>query len=697
MGSELTYTDWTERLCRHFFHEGRAQQPVTFFVDDELLSQIEGSGNPEHGVASLSAAIRSRISRDTYGRRFNRIDLECTTWKVSGATGCPPSLPLLAATVLAASRMAREQGIAAHNYWRRFRDLLDLHEENDLRGINDVLPGLWNQLSWWLDEHCHGNLGRSTIQEDPWWTIIGYALSQALFRESDRQHLTELFQKIGLLPGEEPKPQELLQYFKAWAAGSPLSPGARHMADDARYDDRLAAILVDEASRWDGVLRDERGRKIGALVLAYEPFPQPVYTIAAERPTGFPDHVGFLKDGKHWKLTPSIDGWYGETWPLDPQWLKDGLRLESDGFVLALRPSPVVPLAQNQILGCWASSGRVEPGEKYAILVEAAHAASVQSFLGTHARGGWRREGNAFAPRGWVLFTGVVIEESLPEPPPGPLGILAPRVRERPTLKGGLPLDDVLAIYLCGGEPDLWLPSLLGQGTRVTIDGRMVMASAGERVPLAGRQLPAGQHETVVGATVLRFSTTERLREAMPVGSGTLGHRLSKQEDAYAAESAGPTMLPSELPAGEVAVSGACLTGASEDIPRSGLSILLPLAARRYWLVGASPSEFEEPLEPARPRWVNRAGDGALYPIGFEATAPFDIVWVVVERQGEVTARVRTHAPPSADPPLPGAKSDEWCAVFDAEPELDSETERELWLQYRAAAAAIRVRPAAKP
>src|SRR5690348_3635913 len=110
VSSTLTYADWTERLCLHFFKEERTGQPVTFFVDDDLLGALEGSGDPDLGVASLTAAVRSRLSRDTYGRRFARIDSECTSWKVAGAAGCPPSLSLLAVAVLAGTRMARERG-----------------------------------------------------------------------------------------------------------------------------------------------------------------------------------------------------------------------------------------------------------------------------------------------------------------------------------------------------------------------------------------------------------------------------------------------------------------------------------------------------------------------------------------------------------------------------------------------------------
>jgi hypothetical protein len=686
--TSLSYAEWVDLLGRYFFHEGRSGQPVTFFVDDELLGGLEGSGDPDQGAASLTGAVRARLSPDSHGRRFNRIDVASTEWKVSGAEGCPPSLPLLAVAVLAATRMAREQGIAATNYWKRFRGLLDLEERTDLRGVNEVLPGLWQQLTWWLDEHHGGRLGRSTIEADPWWTIIGYALSQALFRESDRQHLTDLFRRIGLAPGEEPNPRELLQYFKAWARGSPLSAGARHMASDARYDERSTAILVDEASRWDGVLRDERGRKLGSLVLAYEPTPRPTYTLAAERPLGFPAQANFSANGNTRRLTASIEGWYGETWPLEQIWLQEGLRLEAGEFILVYRPGPVIPLARNPVLGCWASVSRVEPGERYVVLVERAHTQMVETFLCEHAREDWNREDDAFAPPGWVLFSGVVLEESLAEIPAAPLAVLAPRLRERPTLKGGLLLDSGVSLYLSGGEPDLWLPSLLDTKTVVRINGIAVDASPGQRIALADRRLPSGSQEVVVGAATLRFATTRQFRAGMPPGAGTLGHELAKEKGRYEAHSVGATRLPDTRPAGEVAIAGAHLLGLETDLPASRPTIVLPLAAKRYRLVGAAPGDVVEPREPARPPWLDRAGNGTLYPIGFEVSPDFDAVWVIIERSDRITVRLRHPRPPAAAPARPSSRINDWCSVFDLDPELDGE-QHELWLQYRALAATL--------
>jgi hypothetical protein len=508
-----------------------------------------------------------------------------------------------------------------------------------------------------------------------------------LFRESDRQHLTELFRRIGLVPGEDVASPELLQYFKAWAPKSPLSPGARLMANDERYDERLAALLADEAARWDGVLRDERGRSIGSIVLAFESFPGPTYRLAAERAPGFPDHAIFASRGLSVELSGLADeAWYSESLDLEPKWLHDGLRLESEDYVLVLRPSAVVLLAQNPILGCWAAVPRLEPSQKYMVLVADDLVEELESFLSAHAMAGWQRASSlGFAPPGWTLFSGVVVEAAPTKAPEGALSVLVPLIRERPTLRGGLLLDSDVGLYLEGGEPDVWLPSMLEEGTHVFVDGRKLGASPGQRIPLRQLSLCPGNHEVRVGLSSLRFRTVDAFRTGDAPGTGQVGHRLVRSGDTFLPASLGATEKTSEE--GSISVAGARITGSAGDLPPGRPTIVLPLAARRYRLVGCRPGEIAFPTEPGRAAWLDSVGTHGLFPIGFEVYPGFDVVWVVVDRVGRATARLRVrHAPDLSDTRDElNAYLADWIEVFSEDVDVSYEAV-DLWTGYQEAA-----------
>jgi hypothetical protein len=680
-GVGVTYADWAERLCAHFFHEGRAGEPVTFFVDDELLGELDGSGDPTAGVENLRDAVRTRISPDSWGQRFARIDTESFAWKVQGAVGPPPALPLLAVAVLAGTHMAASTGISATNYWTRFRQLLDLPAKDDLRGRGEVFPELWKHLAWWLDEQNDAKRGRSTIDLEPYPSIIGFALSQSLFRESDRQHLSELFQRIGLTEGEEIDGRELLQYFKAWVPRSTLSRGAKLMASDANYDERLASILRDEADRFDGTLRDSAGRRIADLVILFEPFPAPTYRVAASRPDAFPERAAFRNGSLVVELSPLVEGWYAETWPLDARWLADGLKVEHGSFVLRLHQRDVIPFSRNRDFGCWSSVARIEPSEPHMLLVANERDDEVAAYLAEHALGGWKAESSAFAPEGWTLFANVVFERAPLSAPPGALEVLVPVLRERPTLKGGLALDTSLRIYLHGGEPDLWLPSLLAEETVIQIDGATIEASAGARVPLRELKLEPGVHEISVGLTQLSFQNVSSLKFNEAEGTGSVRHLLHAEGGAYLPVSVGATANESQWPDdAEVIACGAHLTG--EELPDARHTVVLPLAADNYVLVGARCGEVMRVSKPERPKWLDDVSGKKLWPIGFEVYPEFDVVWEVRERLGRRIARLRSPIAPDGATQLLDEDCGAWRDLFRKGAEV-ADGDVALWDAYR--------------
>jgi hypothetical protein len=663
----ISYNSWSTILRERFYNETRAGKPATLFVDDDILDEIAAQHSVEDGVASLTDAVRSRLSLDSHGRRFARLEDESSRWKATGGDSDPPALPLLALAVLAASRMGAADGLATHNYWRRFRNLFGF-TQNDLKGNGEAFPSLWQHLRWWLDDKNEGRLGYCTAKTHPNWTIIGYALSQALFREADRRRLTEFFQKISLEPGEQLPSAELLTYFRAWAPLSPLGSNAKAIASDPDYEEWLVDILGEEAAHWDGVVRDETGRRVGRLAIGLETFPAPSYFLVAQRPDTFPISANFAnEDGVTFVADGDAGAWYAETLPLDPDWLTKGLRLEHEAFVLSYRPARVIALGEDADMGCWVSVTRIQPGEDYQVLAQGGVAEDVREFLGAYDLDGvWHeitRPGAA--PPGWTLFTDVAIR---PVPPsatiPEALKPLVPSPRERLTLRDGLILNRAIALYLVGGEPDLWLPTLLTEeSVTVTVGNLKIEAAPGQRVELRELGLPAGTHTVTAGpGDPLTFTTVQSLGALEGEGSGTLGIAMNRSGSSFTSATAGAAPLSES--AGSIWIAGAALTGDTSLAPPARETIVLPLHAREYVLLGRRPGEIMRPSEPAgRPEWMTSVGDAGLFPFGYEVHPAFDPVWVIVERAGGTTVRLRHHATPSMQPADDASGKDirDWC------------------------------------
>ena len=302
---------------------------------------------------------------------------------------------------------------------------------------------------------------------------------------------------------------------------------------------------------------------------------------------------------------------------------------------------------------------------------------------------GWTRvriEG--FAPSGWVLFADVVIEVATESDIEGPLAVLAPSIRERPSLRGGLPVEPALDLYLRGGEPDLWLPSLITEDTAVTVSGRPISARPAERISLRDLSLPVGSHEILVGSeSQLQFSTTDHLHDGKAPGTGSVVEVLRRTEEGYEAVSARPVRRTAELASAEVAVAGARLYGDPRDLPSSRTTVVLPVGAKEYALLGAHPGQILRPKQPAKADWMASVGERGLFPIGFEVYADFDVVWVLVRWQRGVEVRLRADTAPAGEVDTDASPSqvEAWRRSFDSGGPT-GEDKAKLWAAYSALA-----------
>jgi len=686
-----SYDAWSEALRVHFFVESNAGIPVTFFVDGDALAEVAGIEDPSVAEAALASLVRRKLLPESTGDAFSRVVDDSWSWRLKYPDSAPSFLPVLAVAVLAAAHMARTEDWAAHNYYKPLREILRLPGGSGmLAGYDNAMESLWNHLTWWLNDYNAGRLGLSSVPSHPSPAYIGYALSQALFRSSDRQRLTHFFLALDLAPGGPIEAAELLTYFRAWSPRSHLSPGAREMARRDEYREVLAGILMAEWNRWDGSLRDERGRRLGQILITLDLYLRPRLAFVAERPRGFPGQATFNFEETRGgvPLSAASNGFYSELpFEVSANALDTGLRGQFEGFALGLTPSPIVPFRQHEGLGCWASVRQLVPGEQHWILARDDHAAMVRDYLREAAMAG-AREAQAVAPRGWTFFRDVVIDAAPHDVPNLVLSRVVPSVTARPSLWGGLPIASNPDLYLSGGEPDLWVPTTqVGETLPLAIDGRLVSSDfGGGRVALSERGLVAGEHVITVGPSRLRLQTTDTISVVNSRGSGALSHQLRLMDGSYVASSArGASETASTTPAGTVQVVGISLLGAADDLPtRARAPLLLPAKAGQYIVLGVVAGEVVRPqVPPESPRWVRTI---APYSAGREFSPSFDVAWVLVAwRLGEWEARLRSALEPQpCDPDITKASSvRDWCRCFlELEPRMSLDA-LQLWSRYR--------------
>ncbi len=661
-----------------------------------MVAELAQSGSPSDAIQSLTTAVSRRLDLKA-SNVFSHVDQDFHEWKMRGSRGAPPSLPLLALAVLAATRMAREEGISSANYYLRFRRLLNIDGKGEPRGYSESVPFFWEQLRGWLNVANDGQLGVSTVTGNQHLTNIGFALSQALFRTADRQRLTHFFQWIDLQPGDDISAGELLALFRSWAPRrSSIHGGVLRMADSDKFAEQLASILQTEARHWDGALRDESGRRLGRILIVAQLFPKPKLSFFAQCPPGFPDHATFAsKTGLRVSVSRQAEGWYGEL-AIAPGHMADllqkGLKLESDGFALEYKADRVVPLSENTEISGWASTRQVYPGEPHWILARSDSSAAVALYLQRYAEDGWRLyERRESFPAGWNLFRDVLIDK-VPTDVPAELARIAPTVRERPAFFGGLPLSKYPATYLWLGEPDLWIPpSFAPEARTVTIDDRVLDRPATGQVALRELGLQAGAHRVQVGPSTRQFGTIRTLRDPKALNKATLGYTLVRDGNRLVTATVNPSALVDRDNDPEVHLIGASITRGNVDaISKSYPPLLFPKGAEEYILIGAKPGDLKRVSEPPPPAWVAVL---PLYSKVFEVLPEFETVWLLIRwRTAPPEVRLVAGKGPLNEPTAgrpPEAISD-WAGTIQSTPD-PAVPELELWNEYQKVAQGIRL------
>ncbi|MGC4154863.1 MAG: hypothetical protein QM628_17565 [Propionicimonas sp.] len=642
------YAHWQERLAQEFF-DGRSGQPIVMFVDQSELDHIAGPG--VDGARSLASAVRTLADPAAGRTMFNGIRALNRHWASSGKVGPPPTLPLLALTVLAASEMRRDAAGAAHNYYIRLAGtLLPDADEQTLEDLRfDLGQGgafldaveIWQEIDRWLTQQG-GTFGVSTIPHDLGrYSRIGYPLSQTLVRRSDRATLTRFFDRMDFKRHGVPQPTPLLDLLRLWVRRRPQGFSDRFVQslEDPNLGGMIARLIHSLAETWDGIVVTAEGLRRLDLRLTIDIDRREAWWVIPMVPSA-PDDILSI-DGREILITASRSTPLYDAEGLPPVTaddLRDGVVARGSMSVAEYRPADILVFTDNAHAGGWLLTDAAQAYEQHIFAVRPSLTGDVKAVLDLGADRGWQQLRSDYASQilpGYAVYYGITFsdKERFREALGLLRGVVATNLQlgttVRPRLINGLPLLRNLSrnTFLKGGEPDLDLP--VGEGERhvpVTLDGeaRHTFIAAGFPIPLSIRGgFSPGEHTIEADGERLTFEVTQGVSSGWePPGVGSIGWIDGRLTNAS------PNAIRGALAAGDA----------------GSVHVLIRRGAQRNWIIDRAghATPINEPVEPT---FLN---DGDVKDANFQY---FEIArtrgcWLLQQRiRGWQVTRLRAEGP----------------------------------------------------
>ncbi|SNT60296.1 hypothetical protein SAMN05443665_105640 [Actinomadura meyerae] len=680
------YDAWNKVLAAEFFSNAHADTPVILWVDRDTAEELQKQHKLE---APLSDAVRDALDMASRSKAFSRIKSWCERSHRPG--GPPPSLPLLAASVVAASMMASDGKIRVSNFYVPFVKYLfgDSFSEEQHRVLvqsSDQLAELWVQLEQWLASQ-HGQFGISTIKGHETLTRIGYPISQAVLKAADRRVLSQFFRDSGLHPGKSISSDYLERALAIWLRRHPKALSPAFVAAYGHPD--LQAFVNDLvlgcARVWDGVVRDAvSGQRAVRLRVRLRKDRRNISIgWAAEAVGGIDGGTIIDRDGQEHSFGLDHGFFYEglEAVSFQPSYLAAGVTLNGitatgEKIAFVYQPSESVYFRQDRDLG-WVSQGKATAFDEHMILVLDQTVPQMISELKEAGIAQPKNVKAAFAP-GWSLFIGVVLrEESKLIRAIGKRGSVLNAIGvqgvSKPKLVGGLQLKQKLArnLYLTGGSPDLLVDMRAHTERLVRLDfgsGRYEdVLTGGFPIPLTQEAAwESGRHSLTVDGTPLSYELVDVLADGEAPGTGTVAFAVGEQVQNRA----------QKVEPNAPAIRGALLPEAAEELP---LTVLAFKNSSDRYLVSYDGRGYE-PGAPELPVLYEKLGlgDDAFYytdvvpPAGWSG-------WMIEWRR--TCPRVTPVAPrrPDRSAVLSSPNREEWAlAILDAR----SCSQNPMWGEY---------------
>ena len=452
--SSSRYSLLNDLLCESIFSKDKSMRPAYVEIDEQVeLELVEFFGcNPEKIRDYIAESVADHIKESgTSHDPFLGIHRNLVNWRksLSEEISNYPEMPLLLTFTFAAVDMGGEGGHDPNAYYPRLHEMLKVNEQVALaESYRSFSSYLWGSLNYWLDEIHKGQFGIGTAYSIGAQKHVGFPLSQALIRSTDRKKLPRLFRKNGFSAFASMIEKDIEPIIDEWvnaedyAFSSFRAPSKPFKSlweqDEAR--EKMCTLICRELESWDGsvpkILRED-----GVIVDDDE-----LLVRLEATKTSFPSNrlnVSFAVSGFTLKEKRSIDvidmkgekhsialaidpsGWMrpnvGVLPISDQDLLEKGLTVEYEGSLKASRPpKKVVVLRLDDLTHRFREVDRIELGVRSMLIVQDFKETlnSVRQVISTCSRPTPKEIKSSELPGlpvGWVLFTDVELFQ-----PPSP-------------------------------------------------------------------------------------------------------------------------------------------------------------------------------------------------------------------------------------------------------------------------------------
>jgi len=444
--SDTTYSKLNDLLCDSIFPKDKSMRPAYVEIDEQVEEYLVDFFNckSEEIRGNIASLVAHHISvTGTTHDPFLGIHRNLLDWRKSLSQEVTnyPELPLLLTFTFAAVDMGGDGGHDPNAYYPRLHELLKVKEQVALaESYRNFSSYLWGSLNYWLDVVHKGQYGVGTAYSIGTQKHVGFPLSQALIRSTDRKKLPRLFRKSGFSAFASMIENDIEPIIDEWVNAedhafssfrSPSKPFKRLWEqDDAR--EKICTLICRELESWDGSV-PKIYREDGALVDDDE-----LLVRLEATKTTFPTNrlnVSFAVSGFTLKEKRSIDvidvdnGSHSIALAVDPSgWmrpnvgvlpisdqdlLEKGLTVAYEGALKASRPPrKVVVLRLDDLTHRYREVDRIELGVRSMVIVQDFKETinSVREIIFTCSRPSPSEINSSELPglpKGWVLFTDV--------------------------------------------------------------------------------------------------------------------------------------------------------------------------------------------------------------------------------------------------------------------------------------------------